>query len=384
MPKNKCPITFKFFFLTKQYMAKRIVLPNKTQKKGIGHRGYNGWGRIRNGRSRNLNRSHLRGRERSRNHNRSRRGRNHSINRRRNRSPRGRSRSLARRNISRSPRGRNRSLGRRNRSRSPRGRNRSLGRRNRSPVRRSRSPVRRSRSPVRRNRSPVRRSRSPVRRSRSPVRPIIPPAIADLCEKIQRKLNFILRDDETFRINFNCLNSLHVDQGYFERTLASLDIVERHFIELKRSDAIREIKDRIAGGDRSITILVLDCENILYRMSRQGIVERRQGIRKITAEEISNYSYTFAVFKSPESLRTITEIDERFKVTNFKGFSFMGQPIGSHGGDDIMAFLIWAYISKNFDFKKIKNNLRSQYAPADNTVVLGTRDNMIELSIINF
>lgn len=339
MPKNKCPITFKFFFLTKQYMAKKKVLPKKTQK-GIGHRRYNGLGRSingrsrsrsRNGRSRNLNRrSHFRGRERSRNHNRSRRGRNHSINRRRNR-------SLGRRN--RSPRGRNR-------SRSPRGRN-----------------------------------RSPRRRSRSPVRPIIPPAIADLCEKIQRKLDLILRD-ETFRINFSCLNSLHVDQGYFERTLASLDTVERHFRELKISDAIRQIQDRIAGGDTSITILVLDCENILYRMSRQGIVERRQEIRKITAEEISNYSYTFAVFKSPDSLRTITEIDEGFKVTNFEGFSFMGQPMGSHGGDDIMAFLIWAYISRNFGFRKIKNNLRSQYAPADNTVVLGTRDNMIELSII--
>ena len=342
-------------------MAKKIVLPKKTQKKGIGHRGYNGWGRIRNGRnrsrsrngrSRNLNRrSHFRGRERSRNHNRSRRGRNHSINRRR-----------------------NRSLGRR--SRSPRGRDRSLGRRNRS-----RSPRRRSRSPVRRSRSPIRRNRSPVRRNRSPERPIIPPAIADLCDEIQRKLDVILRD-ETFRINFNCLNSLHVDQGYFERTLASLDIVGRHFRELKRSDAIRQIKKRIARGDRSITILVLDCENILYRMSRQGIVERRHGIRKITSQEISHYSYTFAVFKSPESLRTITEIDETFKVTNFEGFSFMGQPIGSHGGDDIMAFLIYSYISRNFGFRKIKNNLRSQYAPADNTIVLGTRDNMIELSII--
>jgi hypothetical protein len=315
-------------------MAKKIVLPKKTQKKGIGHMGYNGWGRSRNGRSRNLNRrSHSRGRERSRNHNRSRRGRNHSINRRRNRS--------------RSPRGRNRSLGRRNRS---------LGRRN--------------------------RSRSPRRRSRSPVRPIIPPEITRLCRKIQHKLDIILHY-EIFRINFDCSRSGHLDLGYFRRTLQALDTVERHFRELKRSSAVRQIQERITRGDKSITILVLDCENILYKMSKESDEDRGYGIRKITAEEISNYSYTFAVFKSPKSLEILTEIDGTFKVTNFEEYSFMGQPKGSHGGDDIMAFLIWAYISRNFGFNKKKNSLDRMYYPQDGEIVLGTRDNMIELSIVS-
>ena len=56
--------------------------------------------------------------------------------------------------------------------------------------------------------------------------------------------------------------------------------------------------------------------------------------------------------------------------------------MGSHGGDDIMAFLIWAYISRNFGFNRKKNSLNSMHNPQDNEIVLGTRDNMIELSIV--